>query len=164
MAKRCDVAPPTSSFATPYFRRIARWQSQRTPARGAEALHLYPFGGLRACLAKVGGRQSPHISMNHLLSLADPLTACISSPLASSPLTAALPNCLSPHKCMLADACLHKRRLSALCWRRAGRRAAARADRVPKLPAEAAGARRLRLRRPPAAEVETSGGLESIQA
>lgn len=53
MAARCDVTPPTSGFATPYFRRIAKWHAQRGEVAGAQALHLYPFGGLRKCLAKM---------------------------------------------------------------------------------------------------------------
>ena len=32
--------------------RLAKWQWARGDA-GAQALHLYPFGGLRNCLAKV---------------------------------------------------------------------------------------------------------------
>ena len=53
MARRCGVAPPASGFATPALRRIARWQFERGEAAGAQALHLYPFGGLRRCLAKM---------------------------------------------------------------------------------------------------------------
>ena len=52
MAARCGVAPPESAFVTPFLRRIAKWQSARGEA-GAQALHLYPFGGLRKCLAKM---------------------------------------------------------------------------------------------------------------
>ena len=53
MAHRCDVAPPQASFVTPYFRRIAKWHAERGEAAGAQALHLYPFGGLRNCLSKM---------------------------------------------------------------------------------------------------------------
>ena len=52
MAARCGVAPPESAFVTPYLRRLAKWQSARGEA-GAQTLHLYPFGGLRKCLAKM---------------------------------------------------------------------------------------------------------------
>ena len=52
MAARCGVAPPESAFVTPFLRRLAKWQSARGEA-GAQALHLYPFGGLRKCLAKM---------------------------------------------------------------------------------------------------------------
>ena len=53
MARLCGVAPPENGFSTPFWRRLARWHAQRGEAEGAQALHLYPFGGLRKCLAKM---------------------------------------------------------------------------------------------------------------
>ena len=50
MAERCDVAPPTSPYVTPFMRRLAAWQAAREPGAGVQALHLYPFGGLTATL------------------------------------------------------------------------------------------------------------------
>lgn len=46
MAERCGVAEPTSPYVTPFMRRLARWQAEREPAAGLQAIHLYPFGGL----------------------------------------------------------------------------------------------------------------------
>ena len=51
MALRCGVARPAAGIATPALRGIAQWQFERGEAAGAQALHLYPFGGLRKCLA-----------------------------------------------------------------------------------------------------------------
>ena len=53
MAERCGVRPPENGFVTPSLRRLARWQAERGELAGAQMLHLYPFGGLRKCLAKM---------------------------------------------------------------------------------------------------------------
>jgi len=51
MAHRCGVALPASGPCA--LRDIARWQSERGGAAGAQALHLYPFGGLAKALASM---------------------------------------------------------------------------------------------------------------
>ena len=54
MAGVCGVSPPPrGSYATPYMRRLARWQEARGPQRGMQALHLYPFASLEGTLAKM---------------------------------------------------------------------------------------------------------------
>ena len=49
VARRCGVRPPRAAFVTSTMRALARWQAERAAAdaaSGAQALHLYPFGGL----------------------------------------------------------------------------------------------------------------------
>ena len=58
MAERCGVKPPADAdhveggaaaddaWPWDYARTLARWQAARGASRGAQALHLYPFGGL----------------------------------------------------------------------------------------------------------------------
>ena len=52
MADRCGVTRPDEALEWPaeYVRRLARWQAARDACAGAQALHVYPFGGLPATL------------------------------------------------------------------------------------------------------------------